>query len=335
MKRPYYTARVLSAIGRRPLCVRARLNCRVMTMERDLPVRRRADISSVVAARIVQYLAEEKFPLGTHIPTQDLADRFAVSRSPVSEALKLLSEKGLVTHQPNKGYFISATAPADPEHVGLAVEDGLSSIYFRIAEDRLSGRLEDQVSESQLRQTYGVTRSQLNQLLSRIGQEGWAVRRPGYGWTFSTILTTPEALEQTYRLRMAIEPAALLEPTYKLSREAAEQCRETEQWFLSGGIETASAVTLYERGVRFHETLVAASHNPFFLDALRRVNRVRRLLAYRSMIDRQRYYSQTREHLHILDLLMRERNDEAAVAMAKHLRSVVRNLKKIKPLLKV
>jgi DNA-binding GntR family transcriptional regulator len=53
------------------------------------------------------------------------------------------------------------------------------------------------------------------------------------------------------------------------------------------------------------------------------------------MLDRQRYYSQAREHLHILDLLLRERNEEAAAAMARHLRSVVRNLKKIKPLLKI
>jgi DNA-binding GntR family transcriptional regulator len=53
------------------------------------------------------------------------------------------------------------------------------------------------------------------------------------------------------------------------------------------------------------------------------------------MIDRQRYYSQSREHLRILDLLVPERNEDAAEAMAAHLRSVVRNLKKIKPLLKV
>jgi DNA-binding GntR family transcriptional regulator len=304
-----------------------------MTLARDLPVRRRTDISSIVAARIVQYLAEEKLPVGTHIPTQDVADRFAVSRSPVNDALNLLSEKGLVAHRQNKGYFVSAVAPAAPEHVGLALQDEFSAIYFRIAEDRLAGRLDDQVSESFLRQTYGVTRAQLNQLLHRIAGEGWAARRPGYGWTFSSMLTTPEALEQTYRVRMAIEPAALLEPAFALNREAARQCRETEEWFLSGGIETASADTLYERGVRFHETVVSASHNPFFLDALRRVNRVRRLLAYRSMMDRQRYYSQAREHLRILDLLVRERNEEAAVAMGRHLRSVVRNLKKIKPLL--
>lgn len=297
-------------------------------------LRGRNDISAAVAVRILQHVADEKLAVGTHIPAQELADRFAVSRSPVNQALKLLCGKGLVTHRPNKGYFIATVTPVSAEQAGLIVDDTLSSLYFRIAEDRLSGRLDDQVSESFLRQAYGVTRSQLNQLLSRISQEGWAQRRPGYGWTFSTILTTPEALDQTYRLRLAIEPAALLEPTFQLARDAAAQCRETEEWFLAGGIETASADTLYERGVRFHETLAAASRNPFFLDALRRVNRVRRLLAYRSMIDRQRYYSQARDHLRILDLLVQDRNEEASAMMARHLRSVVKNLKKIKPLLK-
>ena len=94
-----------------------------MTRKHDLPARRRSDISSVLAARIVQYLAAEKLPVGTHIPTQNLADRFAVSRSPVNEALKLLSNKSLVTHRRNKGYFMSAIAPETPEHVGLALED--------------------------------------------------------------------------------------------------------------------------------------------------------------------------------------------------------------------
>jgi DNA-binding GntR family transcriptional regulator len=296
--------------------------------------RGRRDISAELAARILRQLADEKLPAGTHIPAQELADRFAVSRSPINQALKLLCAKGIVTHHPNKGYFLSAAVPVSAEEAGLTDDDRLSPIYFGIAEDRLSGRLEDQVSENFLRKTYGVTRSQLSQLLSRISQEGWAARRPGYGWTFSAILTTPEALEQTYRVRMAIEPAALIEPTFQLSRNVAAQCRETEEWFLAGGIETASAHTLYERGVRFHETLSAASRNPFFLDTLRRVNRVRRLLAYRSMIDRRRYYSQAREHLRILDLLVHERNEEAAAMMARHLRSVVRNLKKIKPLLK-
>ena len=45
-------------------------------------------------------------------------------------------------------------------------------------------------------------------------------------WSFSPMLMTPESLEQTYRVRLALEPAALLEPTYRLDPDVAARCRE-------------------------------------------------------------------------------------------------------------
>ena len=99
------------------------------------------------------------------------------------------------------------------------------------------------------------------------------------------MLTTPEALLQTYRVRMALEPAALLEPGYRLEPAAIERLRATEVELLDGALETIPPDALHERGVRFHESIVGACRNPFFLDALRRINRVRRLLSYRSMVD--------------------------------------------------
>jgi DNA-binding GntR family transcriptional regulator len=66
------------------------------------------------------------------------------------------------------------------------------------------------------------------------------------------------------------------------------RCRAAELHLLQGGIETDTADQLHDRGVRFHESLVEGSGNPFFIDTMRRVNRVRRLLSYRSMRDRSR-----------------------------------------------
>jgi len=85
--------------------------------------------------------------------------------------------------------------------------------------------------------------------------------------------------------------------------------------------------------VRFHETIIGASHNPFFLATIQRINRVRRLLSYRSMLDRTRYPQHCREHLKILDLIARRKNDEAATALRRHLEGTMRNLRKIKALL--
>lgn len=293
----------------------------------------RRDLTSELAASILEFLAAEGMPPGTHIPNQMLADHFNVSRSPIGRALQLLLQKGVVSHQTHRGYFVAKDLPAKPEAIGLSTRTDLTRIYFALAEDRLADRLPDQVSETYLRQRYGLSRAQLSELLTRISQEGWAERRPGYGWTFSTVLRTTEALDQTYRLRMAIEPAALLEPTFRLSHAQLERAAEVERKLLAGAIETMSADELYERGVRYHEMLAEASGNPFFLETLRRVNRIRRLLAYRSMIDRRRYYTQACEHLNILELLRNERNEEAAAAMKDHLAAVVSNLQKIKSLL--
>jgi DNA-binding GntR family transcriptional regulator len=185
-----------------------------------------------------------------------------------------------------------------------------------------------------LRRRYGLTPAQLQSVLARIADEGWARKKPGYGWEFSTMLTTPESLLQSYRLRLAIEPAALLEPGYHLDKQVVARCRAAELHLLQGGIETDTADQLHDRGVRFHESLVEGSGNPFFIDTMRRVNRVRRLLSYRSMRDRSRYQEHCDQHLMLLDLLERERNEEAAEVMREHLGSTLRNLARISDLLK-
>lgn len=303
-----------------------------MTAGQDALARKRSGITEELAAGILEHLVEQGLPAGSHIPAQELADRFNVSRAPVTDALRLLAQKGAVRHERNRGFF-ATEALERPEQLGLTRETALTRAYFQIAEDRLDGLLEDQVSETFLRQRYGLTRNQLAELLNRMSQEGWIERRPGYGWQFSPVLTTPAALLQTYRLRLAIEPAGLLEPGYALTRDVAERIAATERRMLAGAIDTMTADELYERGVSFHEILCAASGNPFFLDCLKRVNRVRRLLAYRSMVDRRRYYVQAEEHLHIVELLMKERNEEAAAAMHDHLNTVVRNLGTIENLL--
>ena len=102
---------------------------------------------------------------------------------------------------------------------------------------------------------------------------------------------------------------------------------------LEGGIEAATADELHDRGVYFHESLVEASGNEFFIDPIRRVNRVRRLLSYRSMRDRTRYVEHCHQHLEILQLLERDRNDEASIALREHLASTLRNLERISDIL--
>ncbi|WP_204985754.1 GntR family transcriptional regulator [Microvirga pakistanensis] len=305
----------------------------VMSSAGERPVNGKRELTEGLAAQILEHIRGGGLPAGTHLTAQELAERFNVSRFPIGQALQLLAAKGVLVHERNRGYFVSTVKNASPESLGLTTRNDVSDVYFRIAEDHLQSRLPDPASETYLKDTYRLTKTQLNAVLGRIAQEGWAERRPGYGWSFSPMLTTPESLEQTYRVRLALEPAALLEPTYRLDRDIAARCREAELRLLGGAIETDSADALHERGVRFHEAIIGASGNPFFLEAVRRINRVRRLLSYRSMVDRKRYRKQCEEHLQILDLLERERNEDASQALRRHLEHTIGNLQEIRPIL--
>ncbi len=298
-----------------------------MPLEQSIPV------------RIVELVQNQRWSVGSHLPAQRLADLLRVSRSPINEALQLLHQKGAVRREPNRGFFVGEALQGPLQEVldALGLSDAGNAeeaLYARIAEDRLRGALPDAFTEALLRKNYNVPQGQVDAVLARIAGEGWAEKRPGYGWSFSPMLTDPESLLQSYRMRLALEPAALLEPGYKLEPGVIAQLRAAEQQLLDGGIQSATALQLHDRGVRFHEALAEGSGNAFFIDTIRRVNRVRRLLSYRSMQDRRRYLQHTQQHLKLLELLERGRQEEASAAMRTHLEATLRNIGSISKLLR-
>jgi DNA-binding GntR family transcriptional regulator len=218
-----------------------------------------------IPAQVLEFIRSQGLTVGSHLAAQVLADQLKVSRSPVNEALNLLHEKGILTRESNRGYFVAKSV----EELGTTLSQDLgetnvvNQIYFRIADDLLKGLLPEEFSETMLKTRYALTAAQLHAVLNRISQEGWAQKKPGYGWVFSSMLTTPDSLLQSYRLRLAIEPAALMEPGFRLDPKVLARCRAAEMHLLDGGIKTDTADQLHERGVRFHESLVEASGNPF------------------------------------------------------------------------
>lgn len=50
---------------------------------------------------------------GTQLIQEDVAQRYGVSRVPVREALQLLTSEGLVSHIPNRGYFVTELSVPD------------------------------------------------------------------------------------------------------------------------------------------------------------------------------------------------------------------------------
>lgn len=269
-------------------------------------------LSTRIARQISGHIREAGFAEGHHLVAQELADLFKVSRAPVTAALKQLATTGTVIFHPNRGFFVTkgtTETPAPAHHHDEAPEDQL---YFTIAEDWLSGRLPARVSENELIRLYGATRIRLQVLLGQIAEEGWVARLPGHGWEFQPIISSTGDYEAIYRFRASIEAEALRQPGYRPDPEALQAERQQQHDLLGGQMMTLPRDRLFQINSHFHEQIVAWSGNGFFVDAIRRVNRMRRLIEYRAIVDRSRVGQQCRDHLALLDMIERGDNEGAA-----------------------
>jgi DNA-binding GntR family transcriptional regulator len=274
----------------------------------------RPNLATQMTARILDYIRVNDLEVDQHLPSQVLADALRVSRAPINAALQILEDMNVVRSEPNRGFFLVKSARELPETASIG-EEQEDAWYFAIAEDRLSGKLPERVSESELMRRYGLSRTRL----LKIPDEGWIERLPGHGWAFGALLTSRESYQQGYQLRIALEPQALMLPSFRVDRTAFAAAREKQQWMLDGGYKRASRAEIFAANNDLHEMLMICSGNPFFLDAVKRVNRLRRLVEYRITVDRSRLPQQCREHLNILDLLENGLRQEAADFLRVHI----------------
>ncbi|MFD4116921.1 GntR family transcriptional regulator [Streptomyces niveus] len=275
------------------------------------------------ADRIADHIASSGLPKGTRLVERSLAELLKVSRSPIRRALRLLENEGIVESAERGGYSVAHTsAETDGRATRNPVRDPLEDVYLRIAADRLDGSLPDRVTENALARRYELQPGQLTHLLRRMAVEGWVERLPGYGWEFQPMLTTMNAYEDSYRFRLTIEPAAILEPGFVVDRAELANVRAQQQRLVDGDIFTIGNAQLYDLNSRFHEVIMACSHNSVFIDALHRVDRLRRLIEYRRSLQRDRAIIRCTEHVKIADLLLAGHRNQAAEVLRAHLDSV-------------
>jgi DNA-binding GntR family transcriptional regulator len=280
----------------------------------------RTSLASQLAAQIAAFIRAENAPKGTRLVERKLAEHLRVSRSPVRSALRLLAEDGIVEVTEGGGFVVVDPRRSPATRPQAAQED--EEAYLSIARDRLNGTLPDKVTENSLIRQYGLTKAALASVLRRISVEGWIERLPGHGWLFLPMLTSMQAYEDSYRFRMVIEPAAILEPNFLLDRAALEECRAQQQRLADGDIWKISNAKLFDINRRLHETIIACSRNAFFIEGLTRINKVRRLLEYRQSLDRKRALVRCQEHLTLIDLLLAGNTGKASQFMSRHLATV-------------
>ncbi|MGY3528173.1 FCD domain-containing protein [Bradyrhizobium sp. USDA 4452] len=272
-----------------------------------------------LSAGILELIRAEKLAPGTRLAEVALAERLQVSRTPVRAALKLLAGRRLIRVGASRGYFVTDTAPPAPKTSGRPAPADTDRLFVAIARDRRSGRLPVDVSERDLMQRYGASRPVVQRVLAKLAEVAAVQRKPGHGWRFQPIIADAEAREESYRYRMLIEPAALLEPGFRLDPVWAAEMRRRHQDAMKQTWSETASIAFFEMNAAFHEGLAAASGNRFLLVAVQQQNRLRSFANYDWTFGYERVLVNCREHLAILDRLEAGEREAASALMRKHL----------------
>jgi DNA-binding GntR family transcriptional regulator len=277
-------------------------------------------LQAELAGRILRALNEQGAGTGHHLVEQDLCRLFGVSRTPIRGALKLLAEQGCVEARANRGFVLLKPVtqapqidPTDPQ------DEEDKQLFVSIARTRNSGKLPVEVAQQEIVRMFDVKLPTVLRVLRQMAELGLVERKPGNGWSFMASIDSSRTQAESYAFRRAIEPAALLQPTFQLDVDWARQSRERHLAFRRKPWRDVLAVKFYEMNSDFHEQLARCSGNRYMLSAVQRQIQLRSFINYQWSYGVERVHASIDEHLGILSALEAGRNQDAAVLMEGHL----------------
>lgn len=276
------------------------------------------DLQKRLMRSILDHIREAGLEEGTTLNQLALAERFGVSRTPVRAALQQLHELGAVCIGEN-GVVVTDANCAPPDD---PIVDPIEEIVFTISRDRHNGLIGTDVTENDLIRRYGVSRSQVVAALRRMASLGMVARKPGFGWRFEP-LESREARFEGYRLRLLVEPAAILEPGFAPDPAWLQDIRSRHVEFLKRSWRDEFAVPLFDMNAEFHETLAEASNNRYLAQVVRQQIDLRRLRNYSWRLPSSRVLDSTNDHVGVLDALLDGDRAAASELMRRHIDSTM------------
>jgi DNA-binding GntR family transcriptional regulator len=269
-----------------------------------------------LASKVVDSLIDSNASVGYHLREQALAAQFGVSRSPIRGALKYLQESGVLVAKSNLGYFL--VRPIERlERLSTELpkaED--EKLYERIIGERFRGKLDDQFMQAEFLRRFGVSTATLRRVLMRMAEDGLIQRNAGHRWSFVPAISSVESHDESYRFRLMVEPAGLLEPTFRADKDRLQRSRARHQAIMERKVAVRE---FFETNADFHEMLATFSGNRFVLQAVQQQNRMRRLAEFKARHDYDRVMVSCQEHLQMLDAIEGGDLPWASSLMRRHL----------------
>lgn len=273
-----------------------------------------------LAKQVLSILLERGMGVGDHLPEHAMSEACGVSRTPMRAAFKILEENGFLDHRAEEGYFLAASDPQKIADAMLDLESMNDSLAARILADRANRRIGDAHSVSSLVRRYEQPRSVVLNALKILEKDGIVVHLPGQTWMFQPTLDSPQAVDESYAMRLTLEPQAILAPGFALDSKHARMLRKQMDDLIHRGDGRITSQAFARLDIDFHGFIAECSGNRFLRGTLVAHNRLRRATQKDTSAPGFRLRQAIEEHLGILDSLERNEFELAADQMVLHLR---------------
>jgi DNA-binding GntR family transcriptional regulator len=179
----------------------------------------------LVAAALRANIAAGRLPPGFVLLEGPIAALLKTSRAPVQTALRILEEEDLIRRFEGRGYLVGGARSTeepirrDLARLDLRVSDDIdSALQNRGLWERVYEEVETAVAaslifgdfriiESELGEYYGVSRTVVRDVLSRLHERGLIAKTPSSHWVANAL--TAQSVRERFELRELLEPEAL------------------------------------------------------------------------------------------------------------------------------
>ncbi len=279
-------------------------------------------LQAELAQRILQHLKQQGAAPGHHLVEQDLCAQFSVSRTPIRGALKLLEAEGAIAPRPHRGFVLARPIKEAPQAILAKPQDEEARrLFIDIAQARNTETLPDEIAQQELVRRFDAKLPVVLRVLRQMAELRLVERKPGNGWAFSSAAQTGRAQNESYAFRRIIEPAMLLQPSFRLDRDWAQKSRAAQMAMRRRRWRPADAAEFHDLNTDFHEQLARCSGNWHMQKAVQQQIALRRFLNYNWEYDMALVYEAIDEHVEILDALDGGWNEKASALMLHHITS--------------
>lgn len=297
---------------------------------RDRPAPRYLSIAALIADAI----RSGRLPAGQVLTEEPIARIVGTSRTPVRMALGALLDRGFLQRFEGRGFLVRGETQGAPLRARLTgamlgVPEDRPSEPQPVSAQRIARDFEQsltavlpfgiwRISEQAAADHYDVSRTVIRELLSRLQDRGIVRKDLRSHWVIGPL--TARDVANYFAIRGKLEPLALLESAPLIPAHEIADMRNRLDAELALGEEMATeAVEALETDL--HVTLLARAPNPQLLRMIGQsqlalvINRI-----FAGMVGTHPFQVAMREHVFVLEYIMRGSYAMAACALEDHLR---------------